>query len=269
MPQRTRIAPTPSGYLHAGNAVGFLITARLARERNATLGLRIDDLDAERARPEYIDDIFRSLEWLGVWCDEGPSGPADHGAHWSQESRTPRYHELLAKLAAGHHLYACTCSRREFSACTCADQNIGLGTEGVCWRLRVPDTCPVDILTWNNSLCVDLAALMHDPVLRQRNGRPAYQIASLADDVDHGTTFIVRGADLLPSTACQLYLAQLLGLSTFAQVHFLHHPLITDGKGNKLSKSEGASSLKAMREAGIAPDDLRRQAEAMLEGSLK
>jgi len=265
MPERTRIAPTPSGYLHAGNAVGFLITARLASERKATLRLRIDDLDVERARPAYIEDIFASLEWLGIQWDEGPTGPADHAARWSQELRVPRYTGLLTLLAAQDHLYACTCSRRGIVACTCRDQSNALDAPGVSWRLRVPEPCPVEIKTLNGSASVDLAALLHDPVLRQRNGRPAYQIASLADDVDHGTTLIVRGSDLLPSTACQLHLAGLLGLSSFAQVRFLHHPLITDVSGNKLSKSEGAASLKAMREAGASLDGLRRQAGAVVE----
>lgn len=264
MPEHTRIAPTPSGYLHAGNAIGFLITARLAKEQNASLRLRIDDLDAERARPEYVNDIFESLSWLRIQCSEGPAHAADHEASWSQDGRTPRYHELLAKLATDHHLYACMCSRRELPACTCCDRDIALDADGVTWRLRVPDTCPVDIVGWKNNTRVDLAALMHDPVLRQRNGRPAYQIASLADDVDHGITFIVRGADLLPSTACQLYLARLLHLDAFARIRFLHHPLVTDAAGNKLSKSEGAASLKAMRELGRASDPLREQADAVL-----
>lgn len=269
MSERTRIAPTPSGYLHAGNAVGFLITAKLAVEQWATLRLRIDDLDAERARPEYIEDIFRSLDWLGIQWAEGPSDARDHEVHWSQELRIPRYNELLNALAADGHLYACTCSRREAITCTCREQRIPLDTAGSSWRLRVPDSCPVGILGWKERTTVDLAGLMHDPVLRQRNGRPAYQIASLADDVDHGTTFIVRGADLLPSTACQLYLANLLDLRAFTEVRFLHHPLITDAQGNKLSKSEGASSLKAMREAGVFPDALHAKANVMLEQLLK
>ncbi len=106
---------------------------------------------------------------------------------------------------------------------------------------------------------------MRDPVLRQRNGRPAYQIASLADDVDFGIDLIVRGADLLPSTACQLLLAELLGLTAFTRTRFIHHPLITALDGTKLSKSDGASSLKAMREAGIAPDALHAQADALFD----
>jgi glutamyl-tRNA synthetase len=109
---RTRIAPTPSGFLHAGNAVNFLITHELARAARGTLLLRIDDLDAERARPEYLDDIFRSLEWLGIDWDEGPTGPEDFLRNWSQRSRIERYSELLLGLRKGGHLYACECSRK-------------------------------------------------------------------------------------------------------------------------------------------------------------
>jgi glutamyl-tRNA synthetase len=105
---------------------------------------------------------------------------------------------------------------------------------------------------------------MRDPMLRQRNGSPAYQLASLADDVDHNINLIVRGEDLLPSTSCQLYVARLLGLRSFQQARFIHHPLITNANGAKLSKSEGASSLKAMSAAGLSRDDLHTRADAML-----
>ena len=103
-----------------------------------------------------------------------------------------------------------------------------------------------------------------DPVVRLRNGRPAYQIASLSDDVDFGIDLIVRGADLLPSTLIQLHLARVLDLKAFAEVRFLHHPLITDTRGGKLSKSHGAGSLKAMREAGGEPQIVHALADRLL-----
>ena len=116
---RTRIAPTPSGYLHAGNAVNFLLTAELARLHGGSLLLRIDDLDAERARPEYLDDIFHSLEWLGIAWHEGPRDAADFQRNWSQRTRIGRYQVLLDQLRRGGHLYACTCSRKELPTCRC------------------------------------------------------------------------------------------------------------------------------------------------------
>mgnify|MGYP000884080576 CR=1 FL=1 len=263
----TRLAPTPSGFLHAGNAINFLITDRLARAAGARLRLRIDDLDAERVRPPYLEDVFLSLAWLGIVPDEGPVSVDDHQRHWSQQARIPRYQELLDRLRVDGHLYACTCSRKEMSVapCGCRTARKPFNAPDTAWRLHVPDgtTARVEELS-GDAENVRLDALMPDPVVRQRNGRPAYQIASLADDVDHGITFIVRGMDLQPSTACQLYLARLLGLERFLEVRFLHHPLAVDDAGKKLSKSEGASSLKAMREAGRTPDELVERAERVL-----
>jgi glutamyl-tRNA synthetase len=103
-----------------------------------------------------------------------------------------------------------------------------------------------------------------DPVVRQRNGRPAYQIASLSDDVDFHVDLIVRGSDLLPSTLVQLHLASLLDLSTFMEARFLHHPLLLDDRGGKLSKSHGAGSLNALREAGDDPRKVHALADQLL-----
>ena len=117
---------------------------------------------------------------------------------------------------------------------------------------------------------VDLALTMGDPVVRHRlsgeaRGRVSYQIASLADDLDFGITHVVRGADLLPSTACQLHLAKLLGLKTFESISFHHHELELGPNGEKLSKSEGATSLSSMRARGVSPKILHRQADKMVE----
>lgn len=276
---RTRLAPTPSGFLHAGNAINFLVTHRLTRSAGAKLLLRIDDLDTERMRPAYLEDIFRSLEWLGIGWDEGPSGPEEHLSSWSQLARIPRYQELADALRAGGHVYGCTCSRQQVRERspdgrypgTCRDRGLPLDVPGTAWRLRLPARAQVPIPQLHGGPDIlELSDLMGDPVIRQRAttgsaGVPAYQLASLADDVDRDVTFIVRGEDLLPSTACQLYLAKLLGFSSFERVRFGHHHLILDPEGHKLSKSEGASSLKAIRAAGSTPDDLHRQADRVLE----
>jgi glutamyl-tRNA synthetase len=179
--------------------------------------------------------------------------------------------EDLRRLGA---LYACSCSRVEFQrstgqgvhACSCRDRGLDFDAPGVAWRLRLIEGDLVRIPgLFGREGVVDLFARMGDPVVRQRDGMPAYQVASLADDVDFGITFIVRGEDLLPSTACQLVIAGLLQLGSFANVRFVHHPLITDHIGRKLSKSEGAFSLKAMREAGSGPDALWHEADSLLE----
>lgn len=215
--------------------------------------MRIDDLDADRARTAYVEDIFGTLAWLNIIWDSGPRTPAEL-ARWSQELRIPRYQQLLGTLRAKGALYACTCSRRTVDTCTCAEQDLALDGPDRVWRLRVPAACPVTFRSWPaDRITVDLKAAMPDPVLRQRNGRPAYQVASLADDVDQDITCIMRGKDLLASTACQVYLAGLLGLRTFEAATFVHHPLVLDAHGQKLSKSHGAASLQATRARGEGP----------------
>ena len=274
---KTRIAPTPSGFLHAGNAFNFLVTDKLAKATGSRLVLRIDDLDAGRTRPEYIEDVFHSLEWLGIRVDEGPSGPDDFHSNWSQHLRMPRYRYVAEALRSHDALYPCLCSRTQLETLsradhTCRTQPITEVPSGTPWRLRIPEPCPVPISELDGTTEQhDLAALMPDPVILQRDTeRPAYQIASLCDDLDMGITFIVRGVDLLPSTACQAYVARLLGQDAFATIRFHHHPLALGSDGLKLSKSAGSSSLKAMRESGTSPDALiasaHRYAEALLMG---
>lgn len=268
---RTRLAPTPSGYLHAGNAINFLITHMLAQHAGARSRLRIDDLDAERMRPDYVDDVFHSLRWLGIVWKDGPSTQEDQLTTYRQELRLERYLGLIDRLRTAGHLYACTCSRRQLvaSACACRSLHRPFDAPDTVWRLHVPQGTILSIPNMaGRPVEVDLARTMGDPVLRQRNGRPAYQIASLADDLDHGTTFIVRGADLLPSTACQLFLARLLGEKAFLHVRFLHHPLEMDADGTKLSKSAGSTSLRSMREAGHGPEALLQRAEVLLRSVL-
>lgn len=269
----TRLAPTPSGLLHAGNAINFLIARHLADATGAALLLRIDDLDAERVRTAYLVDIFRSLEWLDIRWDLGPRNVQDHLRNWSQQLRLARYGEVVDALRRSGLLYACTCSRSQLRRSggdarypgTCRERAVPLDTPDTSWRLRLPDQAPVTVAGLDGSTTtVDLAQAMGDPVVRQRNGRPAYQVASMVDDVDRGTTFIVRGMDLLPSTACQLHLATVLGAEGFLHVRFLHHPLIAGADGQKLSKSAGAASLQAMREAGLSPDGLKAQARTMV-----
>lgn len=235
--------------------------------------LRIDDLDAERARPEYLEDIFYSLEWLGIGWDDGPSGPADFLERWSQQRRVARYQQLADALRAQGVLYACECSRSKLRELapdgrypgTCRGRGLDMDGADVAWRLDLGDTLPIRVPScYGHSPELDLVSAMGDPILRQRNGRPAYQLASLADDVDFATTFVVRGMDLLPSSACQLHCATLLGLQHFHQCCFVHHELLHDNAGNKLSKSAGATSLKAMREAGLDASTLHAQADRML-----
>lgn len=258
---RSRIAPTPSGYLHVGNAFNFILTWLLTKREKGTLRLRIDDLDAPRARAEYIDDIFESLSWLGLSWDEGPQSADEHRSEFSQQSRMERYHAVAEQLKSSADCFYCLCSRSGKEPCSC----YGKGLE---WK---PNETALKIKTETGSAIrfqdeftkaeveVNPDAEMKDFVIWRKEGIPAYQLASLADDVDYGTNLIVRGQDLISSTAAQLFLAQKLGLKEFAQVRFFHHPLRTDEQGGKLSKSAGSASLKSMRRNGIPPVEIYRQ----------
>lgn len=240
---RTRIAPTPSGLLHAGNAVNFLLTEHLARTTGRELLLRVDDLDRERVRPAYVQDIFEQLERLGIHWDLGPRNAEDLEDVWSQRHRLPLYHGLLDELRATSQLFACTCTRTTLMHCRCAESGIDLDAPEVSWRLRLSSPCIVTFRTPHGQASTDLAELMPPPVLRSREGRPAYQVASLADDLHFGIDLIVRGEDLFASTACQVHMARLLGRGAFTEALFIHHRLLLDAHGAKLSKSAGAAAL--------------------------
>jgi glutamyl-tRNA synthetase len=254
-----RLAPTPSGYLHTGNAYAFLLAARLAEKSGTDLLLRIDDSDAERKRPEYIRDVFDSLKWLGINWTLGPKDEMDFEARWSQRHRLLLYNSAIEKLIATGKAFACSCSRRQLQErpCDCSEKNIPVDKPDTALRLLVPPATQISFYDeQHGKTTVDLSAETGSFVIRRRDGIPAYQLISVIDDLHFGVDFIVRGNDLLASTAAQIFLAASLGEKDFAAIKFLHHPLITDESGNKLSKSEGASSLKAMRENGQSSREL-------------
>lgn len=271
---RSRLAPTPSGYLHAGNAINFLLTEALVRRANGHLHLRIDDLDRARVRPAYLADIFDTLAWLELRYDSGPRDVADFAARWSQLHRLPRYEALLQRLAAVPDLvYACTCSRAAAGPDgrypgTCRARGLPLNTPGAAWRVRVPAETEIsfsDALL--GSVTLSLTEAMGDFVIRKKDGLPAYQVASLADDVADQMTLLVRGQDLLPSTAAQLWLAGQAGppYDGFRQSRFWHHSLLLDAAGHKLSKSQQTPLTQlALPASGLTPAGLRAQALRLL-----
>lgn len=242
---KTRIAPTPSGYLHLGNLLSFAYTWLLAQQQRGSLLLRIDDIDNDRFRPAYLEYIFSCLRQYGISYTEGPQDAADFAARWSQQHRLPRYQQLLQQLAHAGHVFACQCSRQQQQqqGCPCQHLSLPLDTAGVQWKLRVPED---SIVSWNDALLgqqqIPLAKAMGPFVVKRKNGWPSYQLASVADDEDFAITHIVRGHDLLHSTAAQLLLAQLLGFSGFQQIRFYHHALLTNTEGEKLSKSAGTQA---------------------------
>ncbi len=238
-----RLAPTPSGYLHLGNAVNFVLTWLLVRQAGGVLHLRIDDLDRARLRRPYLENIFRVINWLGLDYDHGPGGPDDFLKHHSQLLHLPEYNQALRRLAQQPGLvYG---SRRSRTAVASAAP-AALATPGVAWRVRVPASTTIGWEDgWQQVLPVPLAAEMPDFIIRKKDGVAAYQLASVLDDLRLGTTLIVRGLDLRPSTAAQLWLAaQLPETSAFSdqRIRFFHHTLLTDAAGHKLSKSTQAAS---------------------------
>lgn len=271
---RTRIAPTPSGYLHEGNGFAFVLTALLAEHHGAQLLLRIDDIDRGRYRAVYVADILKTLRWLGISWTDGPRNLDDFEAHWSQQQHLLRYVDALEKLVGTGLVYACTCSRRDVRTAsrdgsypgTCRDKGWPLDHPGAAWRIRVPAQTSLYFsdLTGQQQHFDDLARRMGDFVIRGKNGLPAYQVVSLADDLHYGCDLIVRGEDLLDSTLAQLYLARLVGAADFGRVRFLHHPLVRDAQGVKLSKSQAATDLRSWRAQGRSPQVLWERAKTYL-----
>lgn len=270
---RTRIAPTPSGLLHPGNGISFIMTWALTRASQGTLLLRIDDLDKNRRRPEYLEDIFRTLEWLGIDYDEGPSGVDDFLQNWSQHHRLDRYYSALDQLCQANQLFACDCTRKQIREESeaglypgrCQERSLDFDQSGVAWRVKLEGSTKVSFRDWLwGQRILNLKGNAGHFVVRQKNGMPAYQVASLVDDLDYEINFIVRGRDLLSSTAAQIYLARLLNWPRFSQVVFWHHPLKMDHRGQKLSKTKGASSLQFWREQKRPALELYQQAAQWL-----
>jgi glutamyl-tRNA synthetase len=253
---RTRLAPTPSGFLHAGNGLNFALAWLLARSRGGIVRLRIDDLDAPRVRPEYVEDIFRCLEWLGLDYDEGPAGPGEQASAYSQRLRLDRYRQGLESLLARGALFACDCARSRLAPGQpydghCRPRGLAPGP-GKALRLHTPAEAEA---CWQDAAglrCLPLGSSLPDFVVWRKDDLPAYQLASLLDDLDHAVSLIVRGEDLAPSTAAQVFLAQAGGWEAFGQVRFWHHPLLLDAQGRKLSKSDGAEALRSWRSGSPA-----------------
>ncbi len=272
----TRLAPTPSGYLHIGNGLSFVLTWVLARTHGGKVLLRIDDLDRQRYRPAYVEDIFRTIDWLGLDFDLGPSGPDEFEAKYSQQHRLELYRRYLNQLKQAGAIYACACSRKRVRANAvegflydghCRDLAYSLDSEDVAWRVSIPKKAQVEIVDWKQSepILLNISSGIGDFVIRKKDQFPAYQLTSLVDDCHWNINFVVRGEDLLWSSATQLWLAQQLSLERFQRSLFWHHDLLVDAKGEKLAKSKGAAALKTWRENGQTPQQIYRLAAEMLE----
>jgi glutamyl/glutaminyl-tRNA synthetase len=269
---RGRIAPSPTGHLHIGHARTFWTAQERARTAGGVLVLRNEDLDRARCKPEFVAAMFEDLRWFGFEWQEGPDVGGPFGPY-QQGERYPIYREALEKLQRSGFIYPCICSRKDLQAAaraphaeddnepiypgTCRDlKKSEIGNRKFCWRFRVADGETVSFTDGDLGLQQFTAGKdFGDFVVWRTDDVPAYQLACVVDDAAMHITEVVRGADLLVSTARQLLLYRALGLEAPA---FYHCPLMTDDAGIRLAKRHDALSLRRLRESGQTAENLRR-----------
>lgn len=257
-----RLAPSPTGLLHLGHARSFLLAWWHLRARGGTVLLRMEDLDAARVKPGMADTVLRDLEWLGLDWD----GPVVH-----QSGRHDLYRAALAELDAQGLVYPCVCTRREIELAQSAPHPED-GTQpypGTC-RGRFASLAEAEQASgrrpalrfspppgelaledgFAGPFAEDVAAVVGDFPVARRDGEPAYQLAVVVDDAEQGVGEVLRGADLLPSTARQAALQRALGLS---HPRWFHVPLVTDEAGRRLAKRSDDLALATLRRSGVDP----------------
>ncbi len=259
---RGRFAPSPTGELHLGHARTALLAWLQVRESGGQFILRLEDLDSGRVRSGSSDGILRDLAWLGLNWDEGWDIGGPHGPY-RQSERQDLYEAAASKLET----YPCTCSRLEVLQAVSAPHGVEVRYPGTCrsgvthahrkaaLRWRVPDLEVHVMDGFNGEVKENVARVVGDITVRRNDGAWAYQLACVVDDADMGITDVVRGADLLSSTARQALLFDALGAN---RPRFWHAPLLTDANGARLAKRSGALSLRQMREGGADPKALLR-----------
>lgn len=263
---RTRFAPSPTGHLHPGHIANIVAVWGAAEVLGAQVVLRIEDHDRGRCRPEYEVSIWEDLEWLGVLDDELRGRVANSNLQYRQSNRNDRYFDAFTVLKNAGLTYKCTCSRADIQRrCRrsasgewvydghCAGRGIADEEEG-CVRLRVPAGVQHFLDVALGALRQDVAGQCGDFPIVDRSGQWTYQFAVCVDDVDHAITHIIRGEDLVDSVARQAYLRSLLGGTD--SVVTLHHPLLKDTDGRKLSKRTMADAIRLFREAGWSAERL-------------
>lgn len=264
-----RLAPSPTGLLHLGHAATFLTAAD--RARSGILILRNDDLDQQRSRAEFYTAMLEDLSWLGIRWQEGPDLGGPH-APYSQSERHSLYLAAWRKLRDSGFLYPCKCSRRELALAAGAPHESDdepnypgtcrpLGTlrlpefpTGHNWRFRAPDGEPITFHDQHFGPQQFIAGTdFGDFLVWRRDDVPSYQLACVVDDAAMRITEVVRGADLLKSTARQLLLYRALGLEP---PDWYHCPLITDDNGQRLAKRHDAMAIRTLRNQGKNPDEV-------------
>ena len=269
---RGRFAPTPSGPLHLGNAAAALLSWLQIRRAGGRFVLRIEDIDRPRARPQWAAQIIEDLRWLGIDWDEGPDIGGPH-APYRQSERSGLYADALQRLERAGRLYPCFCSRAELFAIAGAPHGLaaeGPAYPGTCrslpdeerarraarkppsWRFALPDE-PI-------RFCDGVAGPQclspghgGDFVVRRADGVFAYQLAVVVDDAAMRITDVLRGADLLDSTARQL---SLFAAFEWPAPRYCHIPLILGPDGRRLAKRDRSAAIAGMRAAGAAPEEV-------------
>ncbi|MBX3270177.1 MAG: tRNA glutamyl-Q(34) synthetase GluQRS [Sandaracinaceae bacterium] len=253
MGYRGRFAPSPTGPIHLGTARTALLGWLRARGEGGAFVLRMEDLDAPRARPGAAQAILEDLAWLGLDWDEGPDVGGPCGPY-TQSEKLDRYAEVLARLAP--FTYPCTCSRKEIQELASAPHGAEPVYPGTCragpthpereaaTRFRMPDPPPA----FDDAVLGRVEGVGRgDFVLHRRDGAFAYQLACVVDDHDMRITEVLRGADLVASTPRQIALYEALGWPVLA---FAHVPLVLGPDGERLAKRHGAISIAELRAAG-------------------
>ncbi len=272
LPYRGRLAPSPTGLLHLGHACTFWTAYQRARQQAGTLILRNEDLDPQRSRQEFAVAMMEDLRWLGITWNEGPDlgGPF---APYVQSQRREFYLEAWRRLRDRGFIYPCTCSRNDLAQAAAAPQDTDdeplypgscrqhvsqaadyAHPKGVNWRFRVPDGEAIEFV----DLCQGPQRFVAgrdfgDFVVWRRDDVPAYQLAVVADDAAMKITEVVRGADLLKSTARQILLLRALDLPAPT---YYHCELVRDERGRRLAKRHDALSLRHLRACGCLPEQV-------------
>jgi len=270
---RGRLAPSPTGYLHLGHARTFWIAQQRAQANGGVLVLRNEDLDAMRFKLEFVEAMFEDLKWFGFKWQEGPDCGGPHQPY-NQSERVQFHRAAFDQLRDSGFLYPCACSRKDIRLAASAPhaEDDELIYPGTCrpqagnpkseirnpksnWRFRVPDGEIISFVDGHFGPQQFVAGKdFGDFVVWRHDGVPAYQLSVVADDAAMRITEVVRGADLLRSTARQLLLYRALG---FEPPRFYHCPLMTDESGVRLAKRHDALSLRALRQQGTTPEELR------------
>jgi len=265
---RGRLAPTPSGYLHLGNARSFLLAWLWARHDGGSVIMRVEDIDRPRCKPELREAALEELQWLGLDWSQGPHA-GDPVGEFDQQTRTELYRGYLQQLAGAGLAYPCTCSRKDIEQASSAPHGEeGAVYPGTCrdrwesfeqaeaesgirpaWRFR----WETDAVSFQDQLQGDVTvdpSTLGDFVLWRRDDLPSYQLAVSVDDALMGVTQVLRGRDLLTSTARQLALYRALGLNAPSQ--WAHVPFLQDAEGRRMAKRDGDLALAHLRETGVS-----------------